>query len=87
MKAIKNVTVVHCTQCVLEGVFWWLLISQLMWWRTSHQGYEKHRLTLLIQFNGQVEQWPLSNVMPSGAARVYFLGQEGIGIGGISCLF
>lgn len=39
---------------------------------------------------GQVEQQRLSNVTPSGgpaAARVYFLGREGIGIGGASCLF
>lgn len=88
--AINNINVVRCTQSLLERVFWWLLISQLIWWSTSHQGYEKHRLALLIQFIGQLQQYRLSNVTPSGgpaAARVYFLGQEGIGIGGASCLF
>lgn len=84
--AIKNINAV---QSLLERVFWWLLISQLIWWSTSHQGSEEHRLTLLIQFIGQQEQYPLSNATPSGgpaAAGVYFLGRGGIGIGGVSCL-
>lgn len=54
------------------------------------RGYEKHRLALLIQFIGQLEQYRLSNVTPSGgpaAAGVYFLGRESIDIGGVSCLF